>query len=103
MNKSSCVHFIEGVKCQGVDDSELCLRCPNLATKSALDIQVGGEHYKQFKIQPAEFCAVNGVGFLEGNIIKYVMRHESKNGIQDIDKAIHYLELIKQIKYGENK
>lgn len=71
--------------------------------KSALDVQVGGSHYKNFKIQPAEFCAVNGVQFLEGNVIKYVMRHEFKNGLQDIEKAIHYLELIKQIKYGENK
>lgn len=69
---------------------------------TSLDKQVGGEHYKLFKIQPAEFLSVNNVGWLESNVVKYVLRHEFKNGIQDIDKAIHYLELIKDIKYAKS-
>lgn len=38
----------------------------------ALDIQIDGNHYKQFKIQPVEFIYANGIGYMEGNVIKYV-------------------------------
>jgi hypothetical protein len=56
--------------------------------------QVGGRHYADFAIQPSEFIHRNGIGFLEGNVIKYVCRHHAKNGRQDIEKAIHYLQLL---------
>jgi len=65
---------------------------------NATDKQVGGSHYKM-AIQPIEFIVKNNIDFCEGNAIKYICRHEKKNGIEDIDKAIHYLELIKQLKY----
>lgn len=68
--------------------------------KSALNIQVGGSHYKQWPIQPVEFISKNKIGYCEGNVIKYVCRHEHKNGVDDLDKAIHYLQLIKELKYG---
>lgn len=67
---------------------------------STLDTQVGGEHYKKLKIQPAEFIHANGLGFLEGNAIKYVCRHRSKNGAQDLQKAIHYLQILMELEYG---
>ena len=67
---------------------------------SALDNQIGGTHYNKYSIQPLEFIVRNNVPFMEGNAIKYIMRHRDKNGVQDIDKAIHYLELIKQFEYG---
>jgi hypothetical protein len=67
---------------------------------NALEKEVGGWHYKRFKIQPVEFIMANNIGFCEANVIKYVCRHDSKNGKEDIDKAIHYLELLKQFKYG---
>ncbi|AUR91413.1 protein of unknown function DUF3310 [Vibrio phage 1.160.O._10N.261.48.B11] len=70
---------------------------PQIAT----DRQVGGDHYKSLKIQPIEYIDANNMPYLEGNVVKYVTRHASKNGIQDIDKAIHYLELIKQMRYAE--
>jgi len=57
--------------------------------------QVGGDHYNMV-IQPIEYITKNGMGYLEGNVIKYVSRHKSKNGLQDIEKAIHYLEFIKE-------
>jgi UDP-3-O-acyl-N-acetylglucosamine deacetylase len=63
------------------------------------DKQIGGSHYKNYKIQPIEFMVENKIPFLEGSVIKYVLRHREKNGIQDIDKAIHYLELLKEIEY----
>jgi hypothetical protein len=61
---------------------------------SALDTQVGGKHYKQFKIQPVEFIHINGLGYIVGNIIKYVCRYPFKNGIEDLRKARHYIDLL---------
>lgn len=67
---------------------------------SALDIQEGGSHYKSMAIQPVEFITKNKIPYLEGNVIKYVSRHQSKNGIEDIKKAIHYLQLIAELQYA---
>jgi hypothetical protein len=61
--------------------------------------QVGGNHYMYFAIQPAEFINENKLLFAEGNAIKYICRHSEKGGIQDIDKAIHYLEMVKERDY----
>jgi hypothetical protein len=66
----------------------------------ATDTQIGGDHYKKFKIQPVEFCILNGIGFGEGNVIKYVCRHQFKNGIEDLKKARHYIDLLIQLEYG---
>lgn len=66
---------------------------------SALNEQVGGEHYK-LAIQPVEYIHANNIGYFEGCVIKYITRWRSKGGIQDLDKAIHYIELLKEL---ENK
>tara|TARA_R110000824_G_scaffold344886_1_gene531558 strand:- start:24426 stop:24704 length:279 start_codon:yes stop_codon:yes gene_type:complete len=66
------------------------------AVTDALGKQVGGSHYLDFAIQPLEFILANELDFLQGNVIKYVVRHKTKNGVEDIKKAIHYLELIKE-------
>lgn len=68
---------------------------------SALDKQVSGSHYKDFKIQPVEYIYANNIPFLEANVIKYTSRHRAKNKAADIKKAIHCLELILQMEYGE--
>ncbi len=73
------------------------------AELGALNKQVGGDHYKQYQIQPVEFITYNNIGFLEGNIIKYVARHQDKNGADDIRKAMHYCELILALHYGDDK
>ena len=70
---------------------------------SALDKQEGGGHYKDLPIQPVEFCQRNKLNFCESAVIKYVCRHQNKNGVQDIDKAIHFLELLKELEYGERR
>jgi hypothetical protein len=67
----------------------------------ALQRQEGGDHYKDFPIQPIEFIHANDLPFLEGCVIKRVLRHRLKNGAQDIRKAIHELELILQLEYPE--
>ena len=69
-------------------------------TSNPLETQVGGSHYKEFKIQPVEFIHANKLDFLQGNIIKYTMRHKKKNGKQDLLKARHYLDLLIELEYG---
>ena len=71
---------------------------PQRSTERAIKRQIGGKHYKDFKIQPIEFITKNKLSFIQGNIIKYVCRFDKKNGNEDIDKAIHYCELLKEIK-----
>ena len=66
----------------------------------ALDKQEGGGHYKAFKIQPIEFIHSNGIPYMEANVIKYVCRHREKNGLQDLRKAIHYLEMLIELEYA---
>lgn len=56
--------------------------------------QVGGDHYSKMKIQPIDFITANGIGYIEGNIIKYVCRYKSKNGVEDLKKAQHYLQML---------
>lgn len=71
--------------------------------KSALAKQVGGDHYKTCGIQPVDYIEANKLGFLEGNVIKYVTRHAKKHGLADLEKAKHYIELLIELRYGENK
>ena len=68
---------------------------------SATDSQIGGDHYQQMAVQPVEFIQANGLTFLEGCVVKRVCRHRRKNGAEDIRKAIHELQLILQLVYGE--
>ena len=63
--------------------------------------QVGGNHYSKMAIQPIDFILANDIPFCEGNVIKYVCRHSSKNGIEDLKKAKHYIE--KLIKNEEDR
>ena len=65
----------------------------------SLQEQVDGDHYKNMKIQPAEFINENDLPFAEGNAIKYICRHKKKGKIKDINKAIHYLQMIKERDY----
>mgnify|MGYP006275853705 CR=1 FL=1 len=69
-------------------------------TKSAFSHQEGGEHYKAMEIQPVEFIHRNGLGFMEGNVIKYITRWRLKNGIQDLRKARHYIDLLIEMEEG---
>jgi len=63
-------------------------------SESALKKQCGGDHYKSMAIQPIEFIHANGIPFAEGNVIKYVARWRAKNGIADLEKARHFLDLL---------
>lgn len=61
---------------------------------SALDTQVGGNHYKTMGIQPIEYIRANSLGYEAGNAVKYITRYKSKGGIEDLKKAIHYIQLL---------
>ena len=62
--------------------------------KSALTVQIGGEHYKKMKIQPIEYILANDLSFCEANVVKYISRWKSKDGVEDLRKAKHYIELL---------
>ena len=70
---------------------------PQRATEKATDKQIGGKHYQSYSIQPIEFIVANKLNFIQGCIIKYICRFESKNGVEDLDKIIHYCELQKEL------
>lgn len=70
---------------------------------TALEKQIGGDHYKNCEIMPAEFIYKNKLDFLEGNVIKYITRHKEKDGPEDIKKVIHYAQLILELTYGIKK
>ena len=71
------------------------------STYDSLEKQVGGNHYSKMKIQPAEFINENKILFAEGNAIKYICRHQKKGKRKDIEKAIHYLEMILERDYDD--
>ena len=58
------------------------------------DKQIGGNHYKEFHIQPYEFISKNNLSFFQGNVIKYVCRYKFKNGVEDLRKARHYIDML---------
>ena len=60
---------------------------------SALDIQIGGNHYRDLQMQPIVLITKANCDFIQGCIIKYISRYKSKNGKQDIEKCIHYAQL----------
>jgi|SRR5882757_1895030 len=68
---------------------------------SATKKQVGGDHYKGTVLQPIDVIDAWGLDFYEGSALKYLARHRKKNGREDIEKAIHYLELLLERQYND--
>lgn len=73
-----------------------------MSQSKANDSQVAGEHYANATIQCWDYITSNDLGFLEGNIIKYVTRHKKKNGIQDLQKAQHYLQKLIEVESAKS-
>lgn len=67
---------------------------------SALERQIGGDWYKNLKIQPIEYCQLNNLNMAESGVVKYVTRHKYKGGEEDIHKAIHLLEMLLELEYS---
>jgi hypothetical protein len=70
-------------------------------TSKVWDKQIGGEHYQKFKIQPSKFVIENELLYPEGCAIKYIIRHRMKGKRQDLEKAIHFIEMIIERDYGD--
>ena len=68
-----------------------------MTKENASETQIGGSHYSEMAIQPIEFIYKNNLSFIQGNVIKYVCRYKSKGGIEDLNKAKHYIDLLIEI------
>ena len=75
-------------------------RTSSSSKKKPLDRQVGGSHYKNLEIQPIEYIVKNNLSYCEANIVKYITRHHLKGGAEDIQKVIHYAELLLELEYS---
>lgn len=75
---------------------------PSTATYDPFQIQVGGDHYSRFKIQPLQYIEANQLPFADGCIIKYVTRWRFKNGVEDLRKAKHFIELLIALEEQKN-
>jgi hypothetical protein len=69
---------------------------------TADDMQVGGDHYMDKAIQPWDYIIANNLGYLEGNIVKYISRWKDKGGVDDLRKAQHYLAKLIEVSDGTN-
>jgi len=67
---------------------------PNMVTDTS------PTHYARWKIEPISFIMHNDLPYAEGNVVKYILRYKYKDGIKDLDKAIRYIEMIKEKEYG---
>ena len=70
---------------------------------SALSKQEGGSHYKGYTIQPIEYAMANNLNYCQANVVKYTTRYRDKNGLEDLLKAIHNLEILIEMEYGVGK
>lgn len=87
------------------EEDTLCTECDGTAATSGwpysvptkdepYGYQIGGNHYAKYPIQPTEYIVKNGLGFCEGNVIKYTTRWKDKGGVEDLRKAKHYLDIL---------
>ncbi len=65
--------------------------------------QVGGKHYIKYRIQPSKFVVENKLLYPEGSVIKYILRHQDKGGKEDLLKAMHFIEMIIERDYAEER
>ena len=98
MKFECCVSCVNGAYVNGAGGP--CAECVDgkgwaaATVERALATQVGGGHYKDMPIQPVEFIHKNGIGFAEGCAIKYLCRWRAKNGVEDLKKARHFIDLL---------
>jgi len=71
--------------------------------EKALDVQIGGNHYNNMTIQPIEYCFKNNLNVCQSKVIKYVTRYKTKNGLEDLQKAKHMIDLLIDFEYGDKK
>ena len=87
---------IGGIEFLDLDEPNRVIPVP-----SPLDVQVGGGHYKDYPIQPIEYCMKNNLNYCQSNIVKYATRYKDKNGVEDLKKIKHYVDLLIELEYGD--
>jgi hypothetical protein len=75
---------------------------PARPVQVAIARQVAGDHYTNLSIQPWEVIESNEMGFFDGNALKYIMRFRAKGGVEDLEKARHYLDKLIELENGRN-
>lgn len=60
----------------------------------------GPGHYKDKPLQVWDYVIANNLGYLEGNVIKYISRWRQKGGVDDLRKAKHYIEKLIEVELG---
>jgi len=75
----------------------------SVQTTSALETQVGGAHYPKGSIQPIEYIHANNLDFIQGCVVKYITRFREKNGLEDLKKIKHYIDLLIELEYNKKK
>ena len=81
-----------------------CPRCiPPRQEPKALDVQIGGGHYKDMAIQPMEYSMKNGLDACQHTAIKYISRFRAKGGIEDLRKAKHVIDLLIEFEEAKTK
>ena len=100
LGSSACVAFKEE-QLELVSESISEVK-PSNEIYNPLNVQQGGDHYKNRGIQPIEYANANNLNPQKFNIVKYVTRHEDKGGVDDLAKVIHYALLEAYFVYGED-
>jgi len=95
----------EGIKDYHLDTSYCSAQCMHQyeideKAKSPSNVQEGGNHYKNYAIEPIDFVHVNALSYIQGNVIKYIVRYKDKNGLEDLKKAKHYIDLLIERDYN---
>jgi len=87
------------------DEDTVTATLPHIIPKkhTALDSQQGGAHYVTKGIQPIQYIHANNLGFCEGNIVKYATRWKDKNGLEDLLKIKHYVDLLIELEKLQEK
>lgn len=65
-----------------------------------LAVQHGGNHYKSLGIQPVEYSKANDLDCLQFSVVKYITRHKTKNGAEDLKKCMHFVQMALKMDYG---
>ena len=93
---------IHSTTVQEIEDYMKSLNLPEkVPQKCANGKQIAGSHYSDKQMQPWDYIYANNLGYFEGNCVKYVSRWKDKGGIDDLKKAIHYLEKLIELEQGK--
>jgi hypothetical protein len=67
---------------------------PQVESDCSKDMVTLPEHYARFPIEPVRFSVENNLNFFQANIVKYILRYDAKNGMEDLKKARRYIDMF---------